>query len=79
MLVSQDKKSIVIVPTVYVNNVAERGGISTAAVLSTICAGYKPGTEPDVSLALEPFAMHARVSSSILCRRALFDLYSTFL
>ncbi|CAM9579397.1 unnamed protein product [Ascophyllum nodosum] len=47
-LAEKDKKSIVIVPTVYVNNVAERGGISTAAVLSTICAGYKPGTEPDV-------------------------------
>lgn len=44
----QGDKSIVIVPTVYVNNVAERGGISTAAVLSTICAGYKSGTAPDV-------------------------------
>lgn len=37
-----------IVPTVFVNNVAERGGISTTAVLSTICAGYADKTEPDV-------------------------------
>lgn len=44
----QGSKSIVIVPTVFVNNVAERGGISSAAVLSTICAGYKSGTAPDV-------------------------------
>ncbi|CAM9555071.1 unnamed protein product [Pylaiella littoralis] len=47
-LAEKGKKSIVIVPTVFVNNVAERGGISTAAVLSTICAGYKSGTEPEV-------------------------------
>lgn len=45
---SQGKNSIVIVPTVFVNNVAERGGISTPAVLSTICAGYADGTEPEV-------------------------------
>ncbi|CAM9641495.1 unnamed protein product [Ectocarpus fasciculatus] len=47
-LVEKGKKSIVIVPTVFVNNVAERGGIKTAAVLTTICAGYKSGTEPDI-------------------------------
>ena len=44
----QGKNSIVIVPTVFVNNVAERGGISTAAVLSTICAGYADKTAPEV-------------------------------
>eukprot|EP00903_Cladosiphon_okamuranus_P010383 g9822.t1 len=47
-LTEKGKNSIVIVPTVFVNNVAERGGISTAAVLSTICAGYADGTQPDV-------------------------------
>ncbi|CAM9430404.1 unnamed protein product [Scytosiphon promiscuus] len=47
-LEEKGSKSIVIVPTVFVNNVAERGGISSAAVLSTICAGYKSGTAPDV-------------------------------
>eukprot|EP00752_Nemacystus_decipiens_P010339 g9211.t1 len=47
-LTEKGKNSIVIVPTVFVNNVAERGGISTPAVLSTICAGYADGTEPEV-------------------------------
>ncbi|CAN0238396.1 unnamed protein product, partial [Hapterophycus canaliculatus] len=47
-LEQKGSKSIVIVPTVFVNNVAERGGISSAAVLSTICAGYKSGTAPEV-------------------------------
>ena len=48
----QGKNSIVIVPTVFVNNVAERGGISTAAVLSTICAGYADKTAPEVQTVL---------------------------
>lgn len=47
-LSEKNHKAIVIVPTVFVNNVAERGGISTAAVLTTICAGFKSGTEPAV-------------------------------
>ncbi|CAN0512408.1 unnamed protein product, partial [Laminaria digitata] len=41
-------KSIVIVPTVFVNNVAERGGVSTASVLGAICDGYASGAAPEV-------------------------------
>ncbi|KAG5176720.1 hypothetical protein JKP88DRAFT_270825 [Tribonema minus] len=41
-------KSIVVIPTVYVNNVVERGGITAASVLTTICSGYAGGTEPKV-------------------------------
>ncbi|CAM9511835.1 unnamed protein product [Chrysoparadoxa australica] len=41
-------KTIVILPTVYVNNIVERGGISAAAVMTTICAGYESGTAPDI-------------------------------
>lgn len=37
-----------IVPSVYVNNVVQRGGLSAANVLSSICAGYLEGTQPEV-------------------------------
>eukprot|EP00953_Heterococcus_sp_UTEX-ZZ885_P024786 13527-Heterococcus_DN1.PRE.4 len=47
-LTEKSTKSIVVTPTIYVNNVVERGGIFTASVLSTICVGYSSGTEPDV-------------------------------
>ncbi|CAM9249510.1 unnamed protein product, partial [Choristocarpus tenellus] len=47
-LKEKSTKSIVVIPTVYVNNVAERGGINTASVLSTICAGFADGTEPEL-------------------------------
>jgi len=42
------RHQIVIVPSVYVNNVVERGGVTSTTVLSTICAGYAPGTQPDI-------------------------------
>ena len=47
-IAEKSTKSIVVTPTVYVNNVVERGGISLASVLSTICVGYASGTEPNV-------------------------------
>ncbi|TFJ86979.1 hypothetical protein NSK_001313 [Nannochloropsis salina CCMP1776] len=47
-LLEKLKKSIVIVPSVYVNNVVQRGGISSVTVLSSICAGYLEGTQPKV-------------------------------
>lgn len=47
-LVEKQKKSIVIVPSVYVNNVVQRGGLSSVNVLSSICAGYLEGTQPPV-------------------------------
>ena len=48
-LLEKQKKSIVIVPSVYVNNVVQRGGLSSVNVLSSICAGYLEGTQPKVS------------------------------
>jgi hypothetical protein len=45
---AKKEKSIVVTPTVYVNNVVERGGINTVSVMSTICAGYEAGTAPSV-------------------------------
>lgn len=47
-LLEKQKKSIVIVPSVYVNNVVQRGGLSSVNVLSSICAGYLEGTQPPV-------------------------------
>ena len=45
---SKTKNSIVIVPSVYINQVPQRGAISRTNVLNTICAGYLEGTEPQV-------------------------------
>jgi len=47
-LAEKQKKSIVIVPSVYVNNVVQRGALSANNVLSSICAGYLAGTQPPV-------------------------------
>uniref|UniRef100_A0A6V1XHF6 Uncharacterized protein n=1 Tax=Heterosigma akashiwo TaxID=2829 RepID=A0A6V1XHF6_HETAK len=44
----KDRHSIVIVPSVYVNGVVERGAVLSTTVLSTVCAGYAPGTEPSI-------------------------------
>mmetsp|Transcript_19015 Transcript_19015/g.25054 ORF Transcript_19015/g.25054 Transcript_19015/m.25054 type:complete len:514 (+) Transcript_19015:117-1658(+) len=47
-ITEKDRHSIVIVPSVYVNNIVERGAVVSTAVLSTICAGYAAGTEPGI-------------------------------
>ena len=47
-LETKTKNAIVIVPSVYINQVPERGAISKTNVLNTICAGYLEGTEPQV-------------------------------
>jgi hypothetical protein len=47
-LEEKQKKSIVILPSIYVNNVVQRGGLSAVNVLNSICAGYLSGTQPEV-------------------------------
>eukprot|EP01084_Bolivina_argentea_P067035 122163_1 len=47
-LASMKSLSIITVPTLYVNNVSERGQLSTNSVLSAICSGYSSGTQPTV-------------------------------
>eukprot|EP00640_Fibrocapsa_japonica_P001608 CAMPEP_0113939512 /NCGR_PEP_ID=MMETSP1339-20121228/5811_1 /TAXON_ID=94617 /ORGANISM="Fibrocapsa japonica" /LENGTH=494 /DNA_ID=CAMNT_0000943029 /DNA_START=70 /DNA_END=1554 /DNA_ORIENTATION=- /assembly_acc=CAM_ASM_000762 len=44
----KDRHTIVITPSVYVNNIAERGAMTAPQVMSTICAGYAAGTEPGI-------------------------------
>jgi len=41
-------KQIMVVPSVFVNTVIERGLISAPNVFSTICSGYAAGTEPAI-------------------------------
>jgi len=38
--------AIMLLPTIIVNGVIERGSSSAGQVAETICAGYEPGTEP---------------------------------
>ena len=47
-ITAKDEKGVVVVPTVYVNTVAMRGGISAQTVFSTICSGFLDGTSPEV-------------------------------
>jgi hypothetical protein len=44
----KESKGIIIMPVVYVNGVAIRGELEFATVFKAICAGYAPGTEPDI-------------------------------
>lgn len=45
--------SIVTLPTVIVNGIIERGAATSVAVLRTICAGFKFGTQPKMCTCLE--------------------------
>lgn len=47
-LAARSTAGIARLPSVVVNGVTERGGTTTTAVLSTICAGYAEGAEPEV-------------------------------
>jgi hypothetical protein len=47
-IADRKKYAIVIIPTIVVNGVVERGGLSQQAVLNTICAGFATGTAPTV-------------------------------
>jgi hypothetical protein len=45
---AQNARGIVVLPTMFVNTVALRGGLTTAAIFNAICAGYLEGTEPSI-------------------------------
>lgn len=47
-LKAQQDLGVVIMPTAFVNNVAIRGGMSTANLFQAICAGYEQGTIPHI-------------------------------
>ncbi len=48
-----DRRSIIKLPEIYVNQIHVRGAVSVATVLGTICNGYLPGTEPPVCACVE--------------------------
>ena len=52
-ITAKDEKGVIVVPTVYVNTVAMRGGISDQTVFSTICSGFLDGTSPEVRGGIE--------------------------
>lgn len=58
-------KSIILLPTIIVNGVVERGGTRTAAVLSTICAGFAEHTEPAVCNCVNNLAGNTAVSQCV--------------
>ena len=47
------RTGILMLPTVVVNNVIERGGVTPVAVLSTVCSGFVQGSEPDLCSCIE--------------------------
>ncbi len=47
-LTAKDAVGVVVVPSVFVNQVAMRGAISSSSVFNAICTGYLDGTYPDV-------------------------------
>ena len=47
-LAEKAQKGVVIIPSVFINQVFEKGGLTPGAVLTGICAGYLAGTAPSV-------------------------------
>eukprot|EP00587_Corethron_hystrix_P005619 CAMPEP_0113303942 /NCGR_PEP_ID=MMETSP0010_2-20120614/4141_1 /TAXON_ID=216773 ORGANISM="Corethron hystrix, Strain 308" /NCGR_SAMPLE_ID=MMETSP0010_2 /ASSEMBLY_ACC=CAM_ASM_000155 /LENGTH=472 /DNA_ID=CAMNT_0000158009 /DNA_START=1222 /DNA_END=2641 /DNA_ORIENTATION=+ /assembly_acc=CAM_ASM_000155 len=47
-IAAKDELGVVVVPSVFVNNIAMRGKLSSQTVFSAICHGYLDGTEPDI-------------------------------
>lgn len=52
-LKSRTEKNILLLPTVVVNNVVLRGGVTPVSVLSTICSGFKRDMVPGLCSCVE--------------------------
>jgi len=47
-ITAQTERGVVVLPTAFVNTAAIRGQLSTNTVFRAICAGYAPGTTPEL-------------------------------
>jgi len=45
---AQKERSVIVLPTVFINKVALRGSLTINNVVNAICAGFLEGTEPDI-------------------------------
>jgi len=45
---AQEEQGVIVLPTVFVNNVALRGALSASTVISALCAGFAEGTKPKI-------------------------------
>merc|ERR1712194_263728 len=45
---AREKDGVVILPSAFVNNAPLRGALTTKEVFKAICAGYMPGSEPNI-------------------------------
>jgi len=45
---AQERRGVVILPTMFVNAVALRGALTDNTVISAVCAGFLEGTQPQV-------------------------------
>jgi hypothetical protein len=44
----KDQLGVIIVPSVYVNNVVQRGAVTSNSVFNMICSGFLDGTQPEI-------------------------------
>jgi len=47
---AQERRGVVVLPTIFVNAVALRGSLTENTVINAICAGFLAGTEPDICI-----------------------------
>jgi len=57
---SKEAAGVVIVPSMYVNSAALRGALSFSTVFKAVCAGYAPGSKPDVCITCDECADEER-------------------